>query len=386
MKGYVFSVGSDFDAAKSLGKGVFGVLQESTTALWNWQMIETFADYAGMEEGDLVFFFQKRRIYGVGRLAKPKHWPAAVIWNRPDGYLAHGAGKPLFAPDGRAPPVLFHFVPHPVFFKQGIDMDEVLADANARPDWALRFFWKRSFIQLDEHEAKTILATFVRKFPGEISVPTAKSDEPPSRPGLMPFAFADIIRQNASFVSSLGGLAPEAVLHGALVSEITQNGLPCDRRDERTAVVIHEAPASPPKPADYIDRIDILRARCLSGSPGGIPHHWDIVESKAGIVSLEAGKAVLGQVMKYVDFVAREKCAGDYGAVSGHIVARGYEAPLIRFMDDAAAEGRLSRAFVTDPHSQDAIQSWHSLRLWTYQWDQGLRLEKAWQNPRLSQR
>lgn len=372
LKGYVFTV-KDADPADLLRKRVFGVRQRGR-GRWTWQMLETFADYATMDPGDLIFFFKKRRLYGVGRITDEARRDATGAWWNWKGASDAGSSAPstaVYTTPAGTPPVIVSFEPFPVFFKQGIDMDEVLSHSMARPDWGLRFFWKRSFVQLDEQETQTIVGTFVRRFQADLDQARGQAGKPDLR---WPMRFTDVVRANPKHhILADGTVRPEAVLHGLLIDAL--KGQPSlltgsETPTVRNKAILHEVPASPPKPPEYADRIDLVRIRTFGEKAANLPHHWDVIEAKAGPVAARKNPAdVLGQLLKYCDYIAREKCAGDYGAVAGHFVARNFDDRFLDKVVQAAASGRMNRAYVLDPHEKDALRGWSDITLWSYRWN-----------------
>lgn len=78
IAGYIFSL-DDIDSLEScIEDGVYSTNLSSPKKTTDWQFIwrgyheGTFADYLSMKEGDNVYFFNNRNIYGVGELVKIK--------------------------------------------------------------------------------------------------------------------------------------------------------------------------------------------------------------------------------------------------------------------------------------------------------------------------
>ena len=83
-----------------------------------------------------------------------------------------------------------------------------------------------------------------------------------------------------------------------------------------------------------------------------MPEH--LVEAKA--VDQTNG-AVLDQVLKYVDFIARDRASGDFAKVDAYIVAPRFGKKLL-----AAYEDR-GRPQYRPPERHAVTQTWHGLRL-----------------------
>jgi hypothetical protein len=69
MKGYIFSLQCT-DPQQVLSRGIHGVRMTRGTA-WSGSMLGTLADHTTIRPGDLLFCFQDRNIYGIGRVVNP---------------------------------------------------------------------------------------------------------------------------------------------------------------------------------------------------------------------------------------------------------------------------------------------------------------------------
>ena len=79
--------------------------------------------------------------------------------------------------------------------------------------------------------------------------------------------------------------------------------------------------ASPFKPLDYIDKIDIYGYRYSVNYPGTpkLKTRYLVIEIKKDKIN----KAAVEQTMKYVDWVCREYAAGDYSKIKAFAVGSG---------------------------------------------------------------
>ena len=70
MKGYIFALGPYGDVERIVHSGLFGTIQRPEIIGGNQEIVflATTADYLTMAPGDKVFFFQNRKIYGVGEV------------------------------------------------------------------------------------------------------------------------------------------------------------------------------------------------------------------------------------------------------------------------------------------------------------------------------
>lgn len=65
MAGYLFAMGSKEAAMKCMRTGIYSTYVKPT---WNSANYSTFGDYLTMNDGDNVYFFAERMIYGIGEI------------------------------------------------------------------------------------------------------------------------------------------------------------------------------------------------------------------------------------------------------------------------------------------------------------------------------
>jgi hypothetical protein len=151
MAGYIFNLNS-YEALQNYASyGVYATILKEPTKQGRWARYHeaTFADYCTMKEGDNVYFFFDRRIYGVGELTvvqgdcKFCNFPDACLPRKFDYQHVH---QLLLWDEGKnsiRQRWLCVFKPSPYFFKTGLDMDDVLS-SNPTAFKMLRVFWKVS--------------------------------------------------------------------------------------------------------------------------------------------------------------------------------------------------------------------------------------------------
>ena len=119
--------------------------------------IGTLADYLGMKEGDDIFFFKDRTIYGIGKLVELAGLDCRFR------IIPAGQGESLIDMKNiESHPFVCVFKPDPFFFRIGVDMDEVLMFSPEKMK-SLRFFSKRTFMKLDDFESEEIKNNLARK-------------------------------------------------------------------------------------------------------------------------------------------------------------------------------------------------------------------------------
>lgn len=367
MAGYVFSIGGDNDPVAEIReaaqKGVFSVYMR-TIAPGPFE--GTLADFASMKPGDNVYFFCKRRYYGVGQLinvgpdCKYCNYPTAS-YPRTTSYEAikgdllvdYGEGSPSLR-------WICTFKGDPYFFETGLDTDEIL---NYKPTTfkMLRAFWKVSFIKLGDEENNSLKEVFLLRHQDELETKTglfpedrtthenisAKVDEKYS------IAIDPILN---SCGRRDGRLGHEMALEAATVKALAQDQIPALGHWD---YISHQVIASPFKPIDYMDKIDIFASRYLDGTT--VPCKYLVAELKKD----EADYSTIDQVMKYVDWVRSEYAYGDYGAIEACVIAYGYPEDIFDYI-----ERNGKRNYIIGSHPVSNKQ-WSAIKLISYRYIDG---------------
>ena len=117
----------------------------------------------------------------------------------------------------------------------------------------------------------------------------------------------------------------------------------------------HQVNASPSKPVDYMDKIDVFGYRYIKG-------YKPIIE-KYLVVELKKGTATgddITQVMKYVDWVRDEYAHGDYSTITAFLVAHEFDRDSVMKMFETA-----ERHYVVGRRPAEA-KTWQELSFVTY--------------------
>jgi len=86
MAGYLFLLSEHSIIADLVKDGAYSTnMTNPTNGIWSAAMEGTIADYATMKEGDNVYFFSKRKIYGIGEIVKINN--AGFLQNFPEAIL-----------------------------------------------------------------------------------------------------------------------------------------------------------------------------------------------------------------------------------------------------------------------------------------------------------
>ena len=346
-----------------------------------------------------MFFFQKRMIYGIGEVIKPSNTdtiPVRLNYPRSLAFVPNHspyAGLALMGPDvdpyWYAIRAVIPFVPNPVFYADGVDMDEVLSSPGAESAWGLRFWQGRSFQQLGVSETRLLMEVFSRRFYNRPHRTFAGVDPDAllqrlTQEGHGAALLSAEVQQSPDEYFRPDGMAlRESSLHALLVEHIQRKDSTWSQhlRPPDLADVFHELAASPPKPPQYTDKIDIISTRSIGDAPG-IPVHYDLTEIKRD--SMAPGteehardliRRVMPQPMRYVDFIAQQYTGGDYGAIHANYVVHSVDAAMRQVFQEASrgndeSTDAISRTYVLNPREDPATRVWRELSLLEYSWNQ----------------
>lgn len=178
MAGYVFAIGGDEDPVSMIRacaeKGIYSTYLKGIAPM---SFEGTLADYMSMKPGDNIYFFCKRRYYGIGELISIG--PDCKYCNYPRSSARvnvqyEDISNDLLVNFGSQSPHyrwLCTFKGAPYFFEEGIDTDEILT---YKPNTfkMLRAFWKVSFIKLSDEENASLKEIFLLRRQRETAAQT----------------------------------------------------------------------------------------------------------------------------------------------------------------------------------------------------------------------
>ena len=177
MAGYLIALGKKNIESlhKCASRGVYStIVSEPSTyksglGFWDAPQEGTFCDYATMKEGDNVFFFIDRKIYGIGRLCniseqdcKFSNYPGAcepIIHSYKKKKRLMLLDEPW--KETKTQRWVCTYQPDPYFFIEGVDMDDALS---SNPDAfnMIRVFSGVSFIKLGDKENQALKDVLLR--------------------------------------------------------------------------------------------------------------------------------------------------------------------------------------------------------------------------------
>lgn len=326
MAGYVMTLSSDNDVLDILRRcilsGHYSTNFKEPSGNKSIMTIEaTFADYFTMKPDDNIYFFCERQIYGIGKI---------VNINSECKFLNYiGAGtyaglteeefqnvEPLL-PDSNVNNRCFCvFEGDPHFFLRGVDMDEALF-SNPLAFRMLRAIQNVSFIKIDDVENQALKDIIIKKNENNLTQDSLTYNIDNSFFNSLSQEILDnyVLRYNnliCNLVNRNGSLKHEMALEAALCDVLTRQD---DTIFGHWDYISRQVVASPFKPVAYMDKMDIFGYRYIPGYN---------VKSKYLIIELKKDTAkpdVIGQIMKYVDWVKEEYAHGDYSMIEAYVVA-----------------------------------------------------------------
>lgn len=373
MSGYLINLDSLDSLKLYIENGVYATkISPPTRGYWTPSHEGTFADYATMHAGDNIYFFIKRKIYGIGELVNlngdckfvnfpEASWPRDFEYEKKKRYLLWDEGD--FSINQRW---LCVFKPSPHFFIQGIDMDDVLS-SNPSAFKMLRVFWGVSFIKFDDEENQAFKDIILKLNQDALKTPERKinvyySNFTTTRNRILEKMQSSDYR--LTIVPILESCAEETYLRHEMALEAgILYQLACK---EKTAVDIfgewdyltHQVISSPFKPVDYMDKMDIFGYSYITG--------FSPTRSKYLVAEIKKDSATntdVDQLLKYVDWIKNEYCYGDYSMINAFLVAFDFNKEIIDYKNNTA-----KRNYTVGMKPAMSLE-WNNLNLVKYSFD-----------------
>lgn len=372
MAGYIFSLGKENSQEmlkKCIYNGVYSTnMKEITSETRNFIPFEgTFADYCSMKPGDNIYFFTNRKIYGIGELiylgkdCKFLNYPTSS--NPSPVNFSEVANQLILSADlgNENNRWLCVFKPSPFFYCTPVDMDDVLL---YKPDTfkSLRTFWKKSFTKITDEENNSLKEYILLKNQNntncfEYSDNFHKSNYDKFNNDDYLFSYKPIL----DFATRDNIIRHEMALESAIVLELSSsNNLLLGNWD----YISHQVEASPFKPIDYMDKIDIFGYKFLPNTQ--VISKYLIIENKNEEATLEVAE----QISKYIDWVVKTYAYGNYDMVEAYIIAP-------KFSEDLLNNGKsiVERKYIVSSHPVEN-KAWNNLKFISYSYkDKTLHLK-----------
>ena len=148
----------------------------------------------------------------------------------------------------------------------------------------------------------------------------------------------------------------EMALEAAVVYDLDSNNIPGLGNWD---YISHQVVASPFKPVDYMDKIDVFATRYLEGTK--IPCKYLVAELKKD----SADNDTIDQVLKYVDWVCNEYAYNDYEAIEACIIAAEFPDDIATYYNEV-----VQRYYTLGSHPVRNKQ-WSALKLFKYVYEDG---------------
>lgn len=290
-----------------------------------------------MRPGDNVYFFCNRTVYGIGEILGVPGKSQAAFEVEPDvttsKFIKVGS-RAASQDEKKAERWGIAFKPVPYFFRRGIDMDDLLR-TNPGAFRSARAFWKRSLIQLDERENAAFKAAIIRLNSDILRRDITQDD-----------AYAYQTERATNEATLKGGpikletllsekrdnkngerLSSEMLVECGLIDGLLKNTANATDCFGEWDYVAHQVVASPFKPVDYMDRIDVFGYRWVPGFEHEVIEKYLVVEIKKDRSINHSSAAVKDyeQLMKYVDWVCGEYAHGDYSMIEAYLLAADFD-------------------------------------------------------------
>ena len=375
MAGYIFSLDNLNSLKLYARQGVYATKLSVPSGYWNSPHEGTFADYASMKPGDNVYFFIKRKIYGIGKLieiggeCKFFNFPHAAT---PEPFDYMEVNEQLLWDEGEISVrqrCMCVFGPDPYFFKAGVDMDDVLS-SNPNAFKMLRAFWKLSFIKFGDEENQAFRDIILKR--NQTNLSTSNHD---NRFEFQPVHQQISQRQSGSNYQLGEGIS--TVLASCAFNDRLKHEMAIEMgilhqissEDEDTCNVFgkwdylsHQVIASPFKPIDYMDKMDLFGYSYLS----------EFRPTKSGYLVGEIKKDSakiqdLDQLLKYVDWVKDEYCFGDYSMIHAFLVAYDFGEDVVQHKTEVGI-----RKYTVGMRPAQS-QEWKNIHLVKYSFDSTTR-------------
>ena len=265
MAGYVFAIGGDGDQIGIIRDCVKnGAYSTQLHSLYPVPFEGTLADYLSMRPGDNIYFFAKRKYYGVGEIIAVG--PDCKYCNFPNAsacksYNYADIQSDLlidYGDDSQYYRWICYFKGDPFFFEEGIDTDEILTyKPNAFK--MLRAFWKVSFIKLGDEENQALREIFLIKRYKETQTKThIMSENFEAHAALRNKDLSQYVISPKDMLKTccIGNrVKHEMALEAAMVYDLCNGNISSLGAWD---YVSHQVIASPFKPVDYMDKIDVF--------------------------------------------------------------------------------------------------------------------------------
>lgn len=363
MAGYIMNLNDEESIKKCIETGTYStILKEPKNGKWNIAQEGTFADYFSMQEGDSIYFFHKRKIYGIGKIVNVNGECKYLNYKDADIPIIQSQDQyfnnyPLLEYGNVNNRCFCTFVPEPLFFMNGVDMDDVLS-SNSEKFKIFRTMQQVSFIKVDDEENKALRDIILKRNEEYISTGKNCFEFNPQ--------FHINIENNMRWFHRMEAynillsasndkkIKHEMAIEASLCEQLCkENDTPFGRWD----YISHQVAASPFKPIHYMDKMDVFGYKYIEG--------FDTI-SKYLVIEIkkdEAGAEVIEQIMKYVDWINREYSHGDYSMIEAYIVAAKISDEVVELKKEQCIRNYMKG------YRPTKVCTWQEVKLVEYEFD-----------------
>lgn len=375
MAGYMFTLDSVDSLHRCVEDGIYSTYITEPHGRWGGPAEGTFADYATMAEGDNVYFFIDRRIYGIGELVrvgrdcKYENFPEAscpvpVDYDLRRNQMLTDAGlrQPESGPI-KAQRWACLFRPAPFFFSEGVDMDDALSSDPAAFR-VLRAIWKLSFIKFDDEENQAFKNAILKLNQHAIARPVTHENVFDQRQQAAHSRIAAMVAHGGYGLDSRpilsacradGRLRHEMAMEAGILFQLASHVPATEAVLGKWDYLSHQVIASPFKPIDYMDKMDVFGYAYIPGHRPTISRYLVAELKKDG-----ASATDVEQAMKYVDWAKDEYAHGDYSMIHAFLIAANIPDDVVRCAESVATR------YFTVQRRPARTQPWSSLTLLEY--------------------
>ncbi|MEG3224408.1 MAG: hypothetical protein BME94_02520 [Methanobacteriales archaeon Met13] len=210
-------------------------------------------------------------------------------------------------------------------------MDETLS-SNPSKFRNLRAFWKVSFIKIDDEENQALKDIILKNNQESLFDPENKIFESKYIPTHI--EIGEKIEQNNNYLFHLNEiisscaddsyLRHEMALEAAILFQLSSGYKNTIDNFGNWDYLSHQVIASPFKPVDYMDKMDIFGYSFIKG--------YDPTKSKFLVIEIKkdgAQEEDIEQLLKYVDWVKDEYAHGDYSMIRAFLVTHEFSDKVV---------------------------------------------------------
>lgn len=369
MAGYIFSLDNEDSLQLYIKNGVYATKQSTPSNAWRAHHEGIFGDYATMQEGDNIYFFIRRKIFGIGKLVKVgrdcKYFnfpnagkPKKVAYDRIKEHLLWDEGEKSVKQR-----CLCLFEPDPIFFMYGVDMDDVLS-SNPSAFKMLRAFWKLSFVKFDDEENQAFRDIILKRNQESlINIQSSSQifDYQPVHSSINnqlvvnDYSMTSGVSEMLTSCVEGDKLRHEMAIEAGTLCQLAINDLSTCKIFGKWDYLSRQVIASPFKPIDYMDKMDLFGYSYVQGFKPTKAHYL------VGEIKKDEGDSeAVDQILKYVDWVKDEYCYGDYSMINAFLICYNFSEQVITYAQDVG-----NRRYTIGMRPTQSLQ-WKNLKLVKY--------------------